>query len=166
MPRICPKCGAQIPAGFDSCPVCSKTPEDDVQIYTPRTAAPVQPKSSKRRVLAAALCAAVLAGGGLTLWRLSRENTPEKTAEICSKYRFVCSAISLAIVVLPQPGGPQRINEDIRPVKSILPKGESSPNTCSCPTTSSSFRGRSRSAKGRLTLFEKSVSSMAPAEQN
>lgn len=81
MPRICPKCGAQIPAGFDSCPVCSKTPEDDVQIYTPRAAAPVQPKSSKRRVLAAALCAAVLAGGGLTLWRLSRENTPEKTAE-------------------------------------------------------------------------------------
>ena len=51
MPRICPKCGAQIPAGFDSCPVCSKTPEDDVQIYTPRAAAPVQPKSSKRRVL-------------------------------------------------------------------------------------------------------------------
>ena len=81
MPRICPKCGAQIPAGFDSCPVCSKTPEDDVQIYTPRAAAPVQPKSSKRRVLAAALCASVLAGGGLTLWRLSRENTPEKTAE-------------------------------------------------------------------------------------
>ena len=81
MPRICPKCGAQIPAGFDSCPVCSKTPEDDVQIYTPRAAAPVQPKSSKRRVLAAALCASVLAGGGLTLWRRSRENTPEKTAE-------------------------------------------------------------------------------------
>ena len=74
MPRICPKCGAQIPAGFDSCPVCSKTPEDDVQIYTPRAAAPVQPKSSKRRVLAAALCAALLRrlfGGFLVLVGIS-----------------------------------------------------------------------------------------------
>ena len=32
--------------------------------------------------------------------------TDEKTAEICSKYKFVCSAINLAIVVFPHPGGP------------------------------------------------------------
>lgn len=59
-----------------------KNAEDDVQIYTPKnTVQSPAPKTVKNRVIAGALCAAVLAGGGLSLWKLSRAHTPEKTAE-------------------------------------------------------------------------------------
>ena len=62
-------------------PNCEKA-EDDVQIYTPKNTAPsAAPKNRKSRVIAGVLCAAVVVGGGLSLWKLSQAHTPEKTAE-------------------------------------------------------------------------------------
>ena len=59
-----------------------ETAEDDVQIYTPKNAAqPPAPRAQKKRVIAGVLCAALVAGGGLSLWKLSQAHTPEKTAE-------------------------------------------------------------------------------------
>jgi len=83
----------------------------------------------------------------------------EKIADIGSKVSPVCSASSRAIVVLPVPGGPQRITEDSRPAWSIRPSGASSPNRWSCPTTSSSDAGRNRSASGRGTSSPRSEAS-------
>ena len=48
-----------------------------------------------------------------------RSATPEKMAEICSKARPVSPASSRAMVVLPVPGGPQRMIEGMRPAASI-----------------------------------------------
>ena len=64
-------------------------------------------------------------------------------------------------MVLPQPGGPQRMKEVILPDFTIRPSGASGPTTWSCPTTSLKFCGRKRSASGRLTFCENKVSSMA-----
>ena len=54
--------------------------------------------------------------------------TPVKMALICSKWSFVSSASSRAMVVLPTPGGPQRIMEDSAPEASIAPMGPSGPS--------------------------------------
>ncbi len=63
---------------------------------------------------------------------------------------FVCLAIISAKVVLPTPGGPQKIIEDTRSVsiisRSILPF----PSNCFCPTNSSKVLGRTRLASGVL----------------
>src|SRR5207248_9084299 len=64
------------------------------------------------------------------------------------KTRSVPCARSLAIVVLPQPGGPQRIIDDNLRFATIRPIGASRPSRWSCPTTSARLRGRSRSARG------------------
>ena len=53
------------------------------------------------------------------------------------------------MVVLPTPGGPQRISEDRLCAASIAPKGPSGPRTWDWPMTSARLRGRRRSAKGR-----------------
>ncbi len=58
------------------------------------------------------------------------------------------SAISRASVVLPVPGGPQRIIECGRPEAKAAESGLPSPSNCGWPITSSSERGRSRSARG------------------
>ena len=52
------------------------------------------------------------------------------------------------MLVLPVPGGPHRIIEDSLPAATIRPIAPSGPVRCSCPTTSSSVAGRSRSASG------------------
>ena len=82
MPRICPKCGANLPAGSGVCPSCGHGAEDDVQIFTPHNTAPpdakLRARITARRIAAAAVCAAVVAAGSFALWRISRENTPEK----------------------------------------------------------------------------------------
>src|SRR5215472_16493291 len=78
-----------------------------------------------------------------------RSATPEKTAERGSKCSEVCSARSRASVVLPQPGGPQRIIEEIWPEATMRPMGASGARRCCWPTISSSRLGRSRSASGR-----------------
>lgn len=82
MSRVCPKCGAAMQPGSNTCPVCGEKPEDDVQIYTPHAVQSSKPApGSRRRVVAGALCAVAILGGATALWRLSKEHTPEKTAE-------------------------------------------------------------------------------------
>ena len=56
---------------------------------------------------------------------LRRSATPENTAESGSKCSEVCSASRRASVVLPQPGGPQRIIEESRPAATMRPMGAS-----------------------------------------
>ena len=65
------------------------------------------------------------------------------------KCKSVSSAKRRAMVVLPTPGGPQKISDDREPESSMTPKGASGPRTCSCPITSPRLRGRRRSARGR-----------------
>ena len=73
---------------------------------------------------------------------------PLVTAENVMNSAFVRAAMICASVVLPTPGGPQKIIEVIRSLsmrrRSIFP----CPKRCSCPTKSSSVRGRTRSASG------------------
>src|SRR5580704_18899243 len=57
-------------------------------------------------------------------------------------------------VVLPTPGGPQRISELREPVSICFRKGVPTPTMCSCPTNSSSVRGRMPSARGRVASGE------------
>ena len=52
-------------------------------------------------------------------------------------------------MVLPVPGGPQNTSEPSERVASMRVSAPSGPSRWSCPTTSSSFCGRSRSASGR-----------------
>ena len=78
-----------------------------------------------------------------------RSATPENTAESCSKCSAVASASSRATVVLPVPGGPQKISEPSERVSSMRVSAPSGPSRWSCPTTSASFVGRSLSASGR-----------------
>ncbi len=49
--------------------------------------------------------------------------TPAKMADSCSKCNSECSATIRAMVVLPQPGGPQRIIEDTWLVATIRWRG-------------------------------------------
>src|SRR5687767_8860359 len=58
------------------------------------------------------------------------------------------SAMSRASVVLPTPGGPHRIIEWGLRASNASPSGLPGPSRWLCPTTSSSVRGRSRSASG------------------
>ena len=81
-----------------------------------------------------------------------RSATPVKMALICTKARSVASARRRAMVVLPTPGGPQKTMEPRLPSASIRPSGASGPSRWSWPTTSSSRRGRRRSASGRGRL--------------
>ncbi len=60
----------------------------------------------------------------------------------------VIAAIIFASVVLPVPGGPQKII-DVGSSCSIASRsGLPGPSRCCCPTNSSSVRGRMRSASG------------------
>ena len=74
--------------------------------------------------------------------------TPELMALSTKKLRPSCLEIIEAKVVLPTPGGPQRIKEGIFPDSRALRRMASLPTRCSCPTYCSRFSGRSRSAKG------------------
>ncbi len=88
---------------------------------------------------------------------LRRSATPEKTADSSSKARSVSWASNRAIVVLPQPGGPQRIIEARRREATMRPIGPSGPRRWSWPTMSPRLRGRSRSASGCGASFSNSV---------
>ena len=61
-------------------------------------------------------------------------------------------AMRRASVVLPVPGGPQRIIECSWPRSSACRSGLPGASRCSCPTNSSSVRGRMRSASGRMRV--------------
>ena len=84
---------------------------------------------------------------------LRRSCTPEKIAESCSNSSCVSSASRRATVVLPEPGGPHRMRLGSRPLFSMRVSVPSGPTSCSWPTTSDSFCGRSRSASGRGAPF-------------
>ncbi len=73
---------------------------------------------------------------------------PEVTAENGTKCDEVALAMMRARVVLPAPGGPQKISDGTRSAAIARRRKPPSPTTSRCPTTSSSVRGRIRSAKG------------------
>ena len=83
--------------------------------------------------------------------------TPAITAESCMNSASARRAISRASVVLPVPGGPQRISECSWPFSSAWRSGLPGPSTCSWPTNSSSVRGRMRSASGRKRIVRRRV---------
>ena len=74
--------------------------------------------------------------------------TPAVTADSGSNAFSVAPATRRAIVVLPVPGGPQRITDDSRSASMSTRSGLPDPRRCSWPTTSSRERGRSRAASG------------------
>ena len=66
------------------------------------------------------------------------------------KLAWVTCAMILASVVLPTPGGPQKIME-VESSDSIATRsGLPGPRRCSCPVYSASRRGRMRSASGAV----------------
>jgi len=58
---------------------------------------------------------------------------PQFTAERVKKGASTLVAIILASVVLPTPGGPQKIHEEILPASIIRRRGCPSPMRCCCP---------------------------------
>src|SRR2546426_1102810 len=76
-------------------------------------------------------------------------DNPEKG----SNWALVCAAINRAREVFPDPGGPQRIRDDRVSCSMASRSGRPGPRTSSCPTSSSSDRGRIRSARGPGRLF-------------
>src|SRR5690606_4474458 len=74
--------------------------------------------------------------------------TPPRTAETARNWASNPSAIRRASVVLPTPGGPQKIMECGRPDSKATGKGLPAPSRWRWPITSSMCRGRSRSASG------------------
>ena len=78
-----------------------------------------------------------------------RSATPVKIAEAATKSSLVAPASRRATVVLPVPGGPQKISEPGLPPDSRRVSAPSGPTRCPCPATSASVFGRSRSASGR-----------------
>ena len=73
---------------------------------------------------------------------------PLVTAENAMKWDFVALEMIRASVVLPEPGGPQRMIDDISSRVTASRMNAPSPTRCSCPTNSSSVSGRMRSASG------------------
>ena len=80
--------------------------------------------------------------------------TPEVTADRVKSLRSSAVATSLASVVLPTPGGPQRMNEGTLPVSMNLRNTPCGPTRCSCPMYSSKVRGRNLSANGMLLCIK------------
>ena len=73
---------------------------------------------------------------------------PDVTALNATKSAPASVASSRASVVLPVPGGPQKISECSAPLSIACRSGRPGPSRCSWPTNSSSVRGRIRSASG------------------
>ena len=74
--------------------------------------------------------------------------TPDETADSCIKSKSINFDIISASVVLPTPGGPQRIIETIDLLSSINLIGLPLPIKCSCPKNPSRVSGLSLSASG------------------
>jgi len=73
---------------------------------------------------------------------------PDRMAEKKMKWDFVSAAMTWARVVFPQPGGPQKINDERLSVSIMLRRMRPSPSRCSWPVNSAILRGRIRSARG------------------
>src|SRR5271163_4988963 len=76
---------------------------------------------------------------------------PERTAENWMKVARVVSAMIFARVVLPTPGGPQKIIDAVSSRSIWTRSGLPGARRCCWPTNSSSVRGRMRSASGAVT---------------
>jgi hypothetical protein len=81
-----------------------------------------------------------------------RSATPEKIADICSKASSVSPASRRATVVLPVPGGPQKIIEPSEPDAIMRVSAPSGPVSRSWPTTSRQ-RARPQPVGQRAALF-------------
>ena len=86
----------------------------------------------------------------LRAWSMTSRTslTPALTAESVKNSRSMESAIMRARVVLPTPGGPQRIKEERMPLLIILCSTHPGPTRCFCPTYSSREWGRILSGRG------------------
>ncbi|MOA05971.1 hypothetical protein D3C78_1255850 [compost metagenome] len=74
--------------------------------------------------------------------------TPENTADNAMNSHLKAVAVRRAKVVLPTPGGPQKIIECGFPDWNARRSGLPSPSKCDWPTTSSRVLGRRASARG------------------
>ena len=81
---------------------------------------------------------------------------PASTAENSMNSALVIFAMILASVVLPVPGGPQKISEPESSRSICTRRGLPGPIRCSWPAYSSSVRGRMRSARGRVASARRS----------
>src|SRR5574344_341065 len=79
--------------------------------------------------------------------------TPALTAERVKKSLSRVFEIIWARVVLPTPGGPQRMNEERLPESIMLRRIHPGPTRCSWPTYSSRFLGLIRSGRGGNIFF-------------
>jgi len=75
---------------------------------------------------------------------------PLITAENSMKVALVVSAMILASVVLPTPGGPHKIMDPESSCSICTRNGFPGPTRCSCPLNSSSVCGLIRSARGAV----------------
>ena len=78
----------------------------------------------------------------------SGRRRPKRSPISARRRGSVSPASRRATVVLPVPGGPQKIIEPSEPERINRVSAPSSPVRCSWPTTSARFFGRSRSASG------------------
>src|SRR4051795_2799875 len=74
--------------------------------------------------------------------------TPESSAESWTNCRLVASEMTCASVVLPVPGGPYSTSDIGSSDSTSRRSGARGPSRCCWPTTSSSARGRMRTARG------------------
>ncbi len=74
--------------------------------------------------------------------------TPAETAETSTNLRSVWWLRIAAIVVFPVPGGPQSSSDIDWSPSTSWRNGDPGACSCSCPTSSSSVRGRIRTASG------------------
>ena len=92
---------------------------------------------------------AALAFPGLVDGRPNLAHAGEDRGERDELRSMLRSAIRRARVVLPVPGGPQRMSDDSLPARlRAVPSSDFSPTTSAWPTNSSRLRGRIRSANG------------------
>jgi hypothetical protein len=101
--------------------------------------------SSTNSTVSVPLCARARRAPAMT----SRTSlTPAETAEISMNRRLVCRLMSEAMVVLPVPGGPHSSRVSGWSASMTWRSGDPAASRCSWPTSSSSVRGRIRTASG------------------
>jgi hypothetical protein len=89
--------------------------------------------------------------------------TPELSADICTNRRFVAEDTIRASVVLPLPGGPNRISDIGESPSTRRRNGEPAPSKCLWPITSSRDRGRIRAANGAFASSKSGALAATPA---
>lgn len=86
--------------------------------------------------------------------------TEALTADSCTNSLDDALATNLASVVLPVPGGPQKMTDVKRSASTNRRSGPSAPNRWRCPTTSVSRSGRSLLASGDLAFNRSSAAAL------